>query len=94
MAQAQFDLQTQFEKTSFDLFTQPLSNDSPVLSLDPSVQVPPNTSDQVKQTEHHTFSKDNTPPDNSHETPAHPNKQYEIMKDLPLVTHISTLFAI
>ena len=74
MAQAQLDLQTQLEQTCFGLTTQPLSNDSPVLFLDPFDQVPHNTSEQVNQTEYHTSSKDNTPPDNSQETPPSPTK--------------------
>ena len=71
MAQAQFaqlDLQTQLEQTSFDLTAQPLSNDSPVLFLDPIDQISPKTSEQVNQPEHNASSKDNTPLDNSHET--------------------------
>ena len=69
MTQAQLDLQTQLEQTSFDLTTQPLFNDSPVLSIDPYDQVPSHTSEQVEQTKHNTSSKNHTPPDNSYETP-------------------------
>ena len=74
MAQAQLDLQTQLEQTSFDLIKQPFSNDPPVLILDPIDQVHPNTSEQANQIEHHTCSKYNTIPDNSHETPPPPKK--------------------
>ena len=35
MALAQLDLQAQLEQTSFDLTTQPLSNDTLALFLDP-----------------------------------------------------------
>ena len=39
MTQAQLDLQTQLEQTPSDLTTQPLSNDSPILFLEPIDQV-------------------------------------------------------
>ena len=81
MTQAQLDLQTQLEQTFFDLNTQPLFKNSPVLFLDPIYQVFSDTSEQVEQTEQNTSSKDHTPPDNSHETPPPPKKKYEIMKD-------------
>ena len=87
MAQAQLDLQTQLEQTSFVLTTQPVHNNFPVHFLDSIDQVLPNTSEQVNQTEHNTSSKDSTPPDNSDETPPPLKKEYEIMKD-PLVTRI------
>ena len=82
MTQAQLDLQTQFEQTSSDLSTQPLFNDSPILSLESIDQVHTHASLQVEQTEHNTTSsKDQPPQDNSQERPPPPKKKYEIMTD-------------
>ena len=80
MIQAQIDLQTQLEQTSFDLTTQPLFNDFPVLFLEPLDQITTNPSDQIERVEHTTSLKIHTPPDNTHETKPPPKKRYGIMK--------------
>ena len=72
MTQAQLDLhnlQTQLQQPSSDLTTQPLLNDSPTLFLEPL-----DTSEPDEPTEHTTFLKVHTPPNNSHETPL-PSKE-------------------
>ena len=81
MTRAQLDLQTQLENTPSDLTTQPLFNDYPIFFLESLVHVHAHASEQVEQTEHHTTTlKDQTPSDNSHETPPLSKKKYEIMK--------------
>ena len=75
MTQAKLDLQTvdlhtKLEQTLSALTTQPLFNDSPILFLESLDQVHSQASEQVEQTEHNTtHSKDQTPPNISHETP-------------------------
>ena len=87
MTQAQLDLQTfeletQLEQASSDLTTQLRFNDSPILFLVSIDQVHAHASEQVEQSEHTTISsKDQTPPDNPHETSSPPKKKYEIMRD-------------
>ena len=84
MTQAQIDLQTQLEKTSSDLTTRPLLNDSPVLFLEYMDQTQTNTNPTKnnEQAEHeHNSSKVPTLPDNTTETPPPPKKRKEIMKD-------------
>ena len=84
MTQAQIDLQAQLEQTSSDLTTHPLFNDSPVLFLATMDQTQTNTNptNTTEQAEHeYNTSKVPTPPDNTIETPPHPKKRYELMKD-------------
>ena len=67
MTQSQLDLhnlQTQLEKPSSDITTQPLLNDSPALFLEPL-----DISEPIEPTEQTTYSKIHTLPDSSHETP-------------------------
>ena len=76
MTQAQLDLQTQLDQTPSDLTTQPLFHDPPVLFLESIDQVHAHTSEQIDQPEHNTTSsKDQTPSDNSHETPPPPKRK-------------------
>ena len=101
MTPAQLDLptidllQTQLEQVPSDLTAQSLFNDSPILFLESLDQVHAHASEQVEQAEHHTtFSKGQTPPDTSHETPPPPPKRkYGIRKDpyssLRLYVHLS-----
>ena len=85
MTQAQIDLQKQLERATADLTTRPLVNDSPVLYIDTSEQLPSNSSEQMEHTKiEHDTSKIPTPPDDTdrtHATPPPPKKRYEIMKD-------------
>ena len=74
MAQAQLDLQNHLEQTSFDLTTQTIFNDSPVLLLEPTDQVNAHPLEQIEQTVPTTSSKVSTPPGNTHERPPPPGK--------------------
>ena len=56
--QAQIDLQKQLEQaTPTDLTTRPLSNDSPVLYIETSEQIPPTFREQMQHTNNTTSSK-------------------------------------
>ena len=79
--QEQIDLQNKLEMHTTDLITKPLSNDSPVLFLDPTDI--PNVSSHDQMEHQPTPSKNKTPSDHgqSPETPTPPKKKYETMKD-------------
>ena len=79
LTQAHLDLQ--MEPSCFDLTTQPLFNDSPVLFLETMDKIYAHPSEQIEQTEHTTPTEVNTPPGTTHEVPHPPKKSYEMIKD-------------
>ena len=85
MTQAQVDLQNQLEQATADLTTRPLLNDSPVLYIDTSEQIPTTSLEQMEQEKiEPDTTKVSTPLndiDHTHATPPPPKKPYEIMKD-------------